>query len=76
MMATNYEVLIETMREFPRCHVSIHGVTSLNAAVNIIDHITGEDAEVRTQDTAFAVHGKLDGGGDVVVFVPHEGRPV
>ena len=68
-MATNYDMVVETMKEFPRCHLSIHGVESIDAALDIAKSITDEKASIEVTGTAFAVGVDIDGGGTMTIFV-------
>ena len=69
-MATNYDMVVETMKEFPRCHLSIHGVESIDAALDIAKSITDEKASIEVIGTAFTVGVDLGGGGTMTIFVP------
>jgi len=68
-MATNYDMVVETMKEFPRCHLSIHGVESIDAALDIAKSITDEKPTIDVTERAFAVGADLGGGGTLTIFV-------
>jgi hypothetical protein len=66
----NVEKLMQMLEDYPRAHISIHGVDRIEEAIERVSWITDKNPEVSSGNDAYWVMGRLgDGGGTITVFV-------
>jgi hypothetical protein len=63
------DALISAVAEFPRTHISFHGVPDVGTALEVVSNITGKKPDVSFNEKTIWVTASLESGSSFVAFV-------